>query len=393
MSSNRFPDGGLAPAVLAVNGHGAPVGLPLAGTEPAPAPSAPPRPVEAVLAAIVPATPERAVQELVERLRVRGVSAAVYDVGPGVIALTGVSVEAAWDLLGDEAVVERWCVAEVPYRLAWREVWRAGSVVEIGGVAFGGAAFGVIAGPCAVESRAQILAAARAAAGAGAGVLRGGAFKPRTSPYAFQGLGMQGVSLLAEARAATGLPFITEVVDAAHVEAMYPWVDAFQVGARNMQNFELLRALGDVDKPVLLKRAPGATLEEWLLAAEYLLAGGNGKVMLCERGIRTFNTRTRYTLDLATMALAKRETHLPVIVDPSHATGDPGLVGPMALAAMAAGADGVIVEMHPSPRDALSDAAQALHPDELAVLVAQLRTLAPAVGRTMDGPPDHGAES
>jgi len=375
------------PFAFTINGTDQRFDLPLAEDYPlptaAPPSSSPGAPRTVALAVIAPAASEREVHMLVEALRVRGIAASVYDVGPGAIMLPDISVDALDALVRPHPAIARVCTPDTPYRLVRREIAPAGSVVHIGGAAFGGMAFGVIAGPCAVEGRAQIVGAARAATAAGADVLRGGAFKPRTSPYDFQGLGMAGIELLAEARATTGLPFVTEVLDAAQVEAMYPHVDAFQVGARNMQNFELLRALGDVDRPVLLKRGPSATLDEWLLAAEYLLAGGNDQVILCERGIRSFNQRTRYTLDLATMALAKRETHLPVIVDPSHATGDPALVLPMALAALAAGADGVMVEMHPQPEAALSDGPQALRPAELAHLIAQIGSLAPALGRRL----------
>ncbi len=365
--------------ILTVNGDQRLAGLPLPKERAVAAPQPTPRVL--ALAVLAADASEREVHMLVEGLRVRGIEASVYDAGPGVIMLPDVSAAELDEHLRPHPAIERVYTPSAPYRLAQRDLVPAGSVVRISGVAFGGEAFGVIAGPCAVESRAQILAAARAAAAAGAGVLRGGAFKPRTSPYAFQGLGLAAIDLLAEARAATGLPFVTEVLDSAQVEAMYPQVDAFQVGARNMQNFELLKALADVDRPVLLKRGPSATLDEWLLAAEYLLAGGNDQVILCERGIRTFNQHTRYTLDLATVALAKRETHLPVIVDPSHATGDPALIAPMARAALAAGADGVIVEMHPNPEAALSDGPQALRPAELVDLIAELHALAPAFGR------------
>lgn len=339
-----------------------------------------------LLAVIAPDAPERDIHVLVDGLRLRGIEASVFDVGPGVVMLPDAPLAEAEAVLRAHPGIAHVGSPDSPYRLARREVVPEGSVVAIGGVAFGRGAFGVIAGPCAVESRAQILAAARAVVEAGAGVLRGGAFKPRTSPYAFQGLGLPGIDLLVEARAATGLPFVTEVTDASQVEALYPHVDAFQVGARNMQNYELLKVIGDGDKPVLLKRGPSATLEEWLLAAEYVLAGGNPRVILCERGIRTFNRGTRYTLDLATMALARRETHLPVIVDPSHATGDPDLVLPMARAALAAGADGVIVEVHPAPAEALSDGAQALVPAQLHAMVAELEALAPVLGRALSRP-------
>jgi 3-deoxy-7-phosphoheptulonate synthase len=344
--------------------------------------SAGPEVVAAVLA-LVPAAGEREVRDLVAALRGRGVSAWVYDIGSGAVIVPEVDPAVLGEVAADHPAVDHWFVPDSRARLVRRELVPEGSRVDVSGVVFGGERFIVVAGPCAVESRAQMLDTARAAARAGASVLRGGAFKPRTSPYEFQGLGLHGVELLAEARAATGLPFFTEVMETTQIEAMYPLVDGFQVGARNMQHFELLKALGDIDKPVLLKRNPGATVDEWLLAAEYLLAGGNGRVILCERGIRTFNTALRYTLDLASVALAKRATHLPVIVDPSHATGDPGLILPMARAAMAAGADGVIVEVHTDPAAALSDGYQALRPDELEEMVAQLAALAPAVGRVV----------
>jgi 3-deoxy-7-phosphoheptulonate synthase len=335
------------------------------------------------VAVIAPEADERQVRILVEGIRARGVEASVFDIGPGVIMLPEVDAGDLEKLIGGNRAVERVFMPDTRYRLARREVQPGGTVVSVGGVPFGGPELVVVAGPCAVESRQQLLETAQAVRAAGATVLRGGAFKPRTSPYLFQGLGLHGVELLAEARAATGLPFVTEILDLTYLEAMYPLVDGFQVGARNMQNFELLKALGDLDKPVLLKRAPGATVEEWLLAAEYLLVGNNDQVILCERGIRTFSTATRYTLDLSSVALVKRETHLPVLVDPSHATGDPALVGPMARAALAAGADGVIIEVHPDPAAALSDGFQALLPAELQELVAQLAALAAAVGRTL----------
>jgi 3-deoxy-7-phosphoheptulonate synthase len=336
-----------------------------------------------LLLTLAPTAGDREVRELVDTLRAHGLAAWLYEVGTGVVLLPAASPERVADLVGEHPALGGLIAPDSRYRLVRRDLVPQGSVVSVGGVDFGGETFVVVAGPCAVESRAQMLATAQAAARAGATVLRGGAFKPRTSPYEFQGLGLHGVELLAEARAATGLPFFTEVMDTRHIEPMYGLVDGFQVGARNMQHFELLKALGDVDKPVLLKRNPGTTVEEWLLAAEYLLVGGNAQVILCERGIRTFNTATRFTLDLASVALAKAETHLPVIVDPSHATGDPRLIPAMARAALAAGADGVIVEVHPDPELALSDGFQALRPAELEDMVAQLAALAPAVGRVV----------
>jgi 3-deoxy-7-phosphoheptulonate synthase len=252
-----------------------------------------------------------------------------------------------------------------------------------GAVTVGGPRVVLVAGPCAVESWDQLIGAARAAKGAGATVLRGGAFKPRTSPYAFQGLGEEGLRLLARVRAETGLAIVTEVTSPAKVPLVAEHADWLQVGARNMQNYELLRACGAARRPVLLKRGPSATLEELLLAAEYVLAGGNPDVVLCERGIRTFERATRNTLDLSAVPALRERTHLPVIVDPSHATGRRSLVGPMALAAVAAGADGVMLEVHPDPDRALSDGEQSLPAAELAGLAARLRAVAAAVGRSL----------
>lgn len=256
-----------------------------------------------------------------------------------------------------------------------------GSTVRVGEVAFGGAAFVVVAGPCAVESAAMITQTAEAVALAGARVLRGGAFKPRTSPDTFRGRGLDGVQMLHDAARAAGLPCVTEVLAPDVVDAMYPLVDAFQVGARNMQNFALLEALGRTDKPVLLKRHFGATLTEWLLAAEYIARQGNERIILCERGVRTFGSETRFTLDLAGAMWVRERTHLPVIVDPSHAIGKPSLLGGASAAALAAGLDGVMLEVHPAPCQALCDADQALTPDDFARLVARLVPIAEAMGR------------
>lgn len=249
-------------------------------------------------------------------------------------------------------------------------------LVEVGG------AFVVMAGPCAVEGETQVADAARAVAAAGCAVLRGGAFKPRTSPYSFQGLGEDGVRLLTTAAREHGLGTVTEVMGAEQLPAL-EGVSLLQVGARNMQNFALLRALAALRRPVLLKRGPGATVDEWLLAAEYLLAGGNDQVILCERGIRTFEPSTRNTLDLSAVALAKQRTHLPVIVDPSHSSGRRDLVLPLSLAAAAAGADGLLVDVHPRPAEALCDGAQALLPGELRELMQKLSALLPALGREL----------
>jgi 3-deoxy-7-phosphoheptulonate synthase len=250
-------------------------------------------------------------------------------------------------------------------------------------VEIGGPGFVVIAGPCAVEGVEQTEAAASAVRAAGAHLLRGGVFKPRTSPYSFQGMGEPGLRVLAQAGRRHRLPVVAEVLDAAQLPLMLDSVDLLQVGARNMQNFALLRALARVPRPVLLKRGLSATVQEWLLAAEYLLHGGNPDVVLCERGIRTFETATRNTLDLAAVAYVKARSHLPVIVDPSHATGDRSLVIPMSLAAAAAGADGLLVEVHPRPEQALCDGAQALTPDMFRSLMAALPGVLRAVGRSL----------
>jgi 3-deoxy-7-phosphoheptulonate synthase len=270
-----------------------------------------------------------------------------------------------------------------PFKLVSREAQAEGSIIEVGDVKIGGQDLVVIAGPCAVENREQIMTAAHAAKRAGANMIRGGAFKPRTSPYSFQGLEEEGLKLLKESSLATGLPTVTEVIDEHSLQLALEYVDMLQIGARNMQNFRLLKAAGQTDKPVLLKRGMSATIEEWLMAAEYILSEGNQKVILCERGIRTFETYTRNTLDLSAVPVVKRLSHLPIIVDPSHGTGDRQLVGPMSLAAIAAGADGLILEMHPQPAKAVSDGAQSLTPEGLDELMQQLQALAPVVRRSM----------
>jgi 3-deoxy-7-phosphoheptulonate synthase len=256
-------------------------------------------------------------------------------------------------------------VAEViqiahPFKLVSRQLRQARTVVDVRGTKIGGGDLVVIAGPCSVESEEQLLETARAVKAAGANMLRGGAYKPRTSPYDFQGLGVEALRLLQQARKETGLPIVTEVMSEADVDIVAQFADMLQVGARNMQNFSLLRKLAPVNKPILLKRGPSATVKEWLLAAEYLLAGGNANVVLCERGIKTFETATRNTLDLAAVALVKELSHLPVLADPSHGTGLRSLIMPMSKAAAACGADGLIIEVHPCPERALSDGPQSL---------------------------------
>lgn len=268
-----------------------------------------------------------------------------------------------------------------PYKLAAREFHPQDTIVQVGDLAIGGGSFVAIAGPCAVESEEQIMTTAFAVREAGAHMLRGGAFKPRSSPYTFRGLGEEGLRLLAQARAETGLPVVTEVMTPTDVDLVARYADVLQIGARNMQNYQLLEEVGRSGKPVLLKRGMSATIEEWLLSAEYIIAQGNPNVILCERGIRTFETATRNTLDLNAVALAKRRSHLPVIADPSHGTGKWYLASPLALASLAAGADGVIIEVHPDPDRATSDGGQSLTCENFAALMPQMTALANVLGR------------
>lgn len=268
-----------------------------------------------------------------------------------------------------------------PYKLAGREFMPTSSEVVIDGFKVGGETLMMVAGPCSVESREQIIESAKAVQPMGAQFLRGGAFKPRTSPYAFQGLREEGLQYLAEAREATGLKVVTEIVSIGDLELMEPYVDVFQIGARNCQNYALLNAVGESKKPVILKRGMSTLISEFLMAAEYIMSQGNYNVILCERGIRTFETATRFTLDLNAVPVLKSETHLPVIVDPSHGTGHRHLVMPMARAAIAAGADGLAIEVHPRPSEALSDGAQSLTPTQYESLVAEVSKIATAMGR------------
>jgi len=271
-----------------------------------------------------------------------------------------------------------------PYKLAGRAFRPEGTVVEFpSGAKIGGTQVAIIAGPCAIEDREQIFAIAAAVKAAGGGFLRGGAFKPRSSPYAFQGLGIPGLKLMREAAEAHGLMTVSEVMEIAQIEAMLPYVDCFQVGARNMQNFNLLRELGQVRKPILLKRGIAATIEELLLSSEYILSGGNYDIILCERGIRTYETSTRNTMDIAAIPVVKKLSHLPIVGDPSHGTGRRDMVPAMAKAAVAAGADGILIEIHPNADKAASDAAQTLFLDQFERLVSELRVIAAAVGRTL----------
>lgn len=298
----------------------------------------------------------------------------------GIVGNPGEDVKNALEAMPS---VEKAVPVSHPFMLASREFKKEKTTFKVGDVEIGGEKVVIVSGPCAVEGREQYLKAAEAVKRAGADILRGGAYKPRTSPYSFQGLEEEGLKIMAEAREITGLPIITEVMDQYAVELVARYADIIQVGARNMQNFRLLKELGQLEKPVLLKRGMSATIEEWLMAAEYILSNGNHRVILCERGIRTFETYTRNTLDLSAVPIVKELSHLPVFVDPSHGTGKWKWVPSMSLAAVAAGADGLMVEVHPSPKEALCDGAQSLIPDKFLQMLIPLRGVAQTVGRTL----------
>jgi 3-deoxy-7-phosphoheptulonate synthase len=328
---------------------------------------------------------EEQIQHVIDRLVALG-----FDIhrstGASQTVLGAVGVRADFDTRDVEVLPGVREVVRVtqPYKLASRAFRPEGTVVELpGGVRIGGNEVVVAAGPCAVESAEQINLIAERVAQLGARLLRGGAFKPRTSPYSFQGLGEPGLVLLRQAADKNGLLVVSEVMDASQISLMLPYVDLLQVGARNMQNYHLLRALGQVSKPVLLKRGMSATMEELLLSAEYIMSGGNHNVILCERGIRTFETYNRNTLDIAAIPAIKKLSHLPILADPSHGTGRRDNVLPMARAAVAAGADGLLLEVHNDPEHALSDGAQSLYFEQFAQLMAELRMIAPAVGRRL----------
>jgi 3-deoxy-7-phosphoheptulonate synthase len=324
---------------------------------------------------------------------IRGVVAAVEARGMKAHPIPG-SQRTAIGITGNKGAVDAPVFESLPgvlevipvthaYKLVSREVKAEDTVVDIGGVAVGGPALVVVAGPCAVESREQMLTVARGVKQAGAQLLRGGAFKPRTSPYSFQGLGEEGLKILADAREETGLPVVTEALDAEGVDLVERYADAIQIGARNMQNFSLLKRCGRARKPVLLKRGLAATLEEFLMSAEYVVSEGNYAVVLCERGVRTFSDFSRNTLDLAVVPAVKSVSHLPILVDPSHGTGRRDKVAPLSRAAVAVGADGIVVEVHHDPNRALSDGPQSITPDMFESLVRDLRLIAPVIGRTL----------
>ena len=280
-----------------------------------------------------------------------------------------------------DTCVDKVMHVQEPYKLANRAFHPEDSVIDVSGVKIGGGHMGVIAGPCSVESLDQVLEIAKAAKASGANLLRGGAFKPRTSPYSFQGLGLEGLDILCKVREEVGLPIVTELMSPDYLDVFEEKVDLIQIGARNMQNFDLLKQLGKVKRPILLKRGLNATYEEWIMSAEYIMASGNENVILCERGLRTFETFTRNTLDLQSIPVLNNKTHLPVVIDPSHAGGKWWLVEPMAKAAVAAGADGLMIEVHNNPECALCDGAQSLKPEKFDALLKQIRQIAEVVGK------------
>jgi 3-deoxy-7-phosphoheptulonate synthase len=329
------------------------------------------------------ATPEQ-VEHVIEQVKAAGLNAHLSQgIEATIIGAIGETHNIPTDIFEVLDGVDMVKRITQPFKLASRQFHPENSIFPLDGFTVGGDEIAIIAGPCSVESRSQIIETAQAVKEAGASALRGGVFKPRTSPYAFQGLGEEGLDYLAEARKQTGLPIVAEIMSQTQLDLMAKRVDVLQVGARNMQNFNLLRAIGETQTPVLLKRGLSATIEELLMSAEYILAGGNKQVMLCERGIRTFETTTRNTTDINAIPVLKNLTHLPVILDPSHATGHADYVPAVARAAIAAGADGLIVEVHPDPPHAVSDGKQSLRPEKFAEMVKQVGQIAQIMGRRL----------
>ena len=329
--------------------------------------------------------PQQDVEHVIERIEEFGLKAhPIYGTERTVVAAVGEKRDEYRQSLESAAGVAEVLPILAPYKVASREVKPEPTVIKTGSLVVGGGAIGVIAGPCSVENYEQTIEAARAVRAAGGTALRGGAFKPRTSPYAFQGLKEEGLKILAAAREETGLAVVTEVISAIDVPLVASYADVLQIGARNMQNYRLLEAVGNCDTPVLLKRGASATIDELLLAAEYILNGGNPNVILCERGIRTFEAHTRFTLPLASVPYLKERTHLPVVVDPSHGTGRASLVSPMACASIAAGADGLMIEVHPDPERALSDGFQSLNFQQYADTMSRLHHLSLSLGKRIE---------
>ena len=331
-----------------------------------------------------PGTKKEDIEALAGTFRAQGLDVGItHGIGCTILGLVGDTTELDMDKISMEDHVERVMRVQEPYKKANRKFHPEDSVVTVGSARIGGGSFSVIAGPCSVESEEQICGIAQDVKLSGASLLRGGAFKPRTSPYSFQGMGAPGLDLLMEAREETGLPIVSEIMDPRMAQLFEDEVDLVQVGARNMQNFELLKEVGKMSKPILLKRGLSNTYEEWIMSAEYIMAAGNDNVILCERGIRTFENYTRNTLDVSAIPAIKQMSHLPVIVDPSHAAGMYWMVEPLALAAIAAGADGLIIEVHNDPPHAKCDGQQSLTPKKFDELMKKVKVLAPMMGKTL----------
>ena len=331
-----------------------------------------------------PGTSKQDIDALVNKLKEQNLEVGVTNgIGCTILGLVGDTTAVDMDKISINPHVERVMRVQEPYKKANRKFHPEDTVVTVGSAKIGGGNFSVIAGPCSVESEAQICAVAEDVKRSGAALLRGGAFKPRTSPYSFQGMGASGLELLVEARAQTGLPIVTEIMDPRMADLFEREVDVVQVGARNMQNFELLKEVGKMSKPILLKRGLSNTYEEWIMSAEYIMSEGNENVILCERGVRTFETYTRNTLDVSAIPAVKQMSHLPIIVDPSHAAGMYWMVEPLAMAAVAAGADGLIIEVHNDPAHAKCDGQQSLTPEKFDHLMGKVSALVDLVGKTL----------
>ena len=331
-----------------------------------------------------PGTQQRDIEALVAKFKEMDLDVGVTNgVGCTILGLVGDTTAVDMDKISINPHVERVMRVQEPYKKANRKFHPEDTVVAVGKAKIGGGSFSVVAGPCSVESQAQIIAVAEDVKRSGAALLRGGAFKPRTSPYSFQGMGLEGLELLLEAKAATGLPIVTEIMSPRYVEVFEEKVDLVQIGARNMQNFDLLKEVGRMSKPILLKRGLSNSYEEWIMSAEYIMSEGNENVILCERGIRTFETYTRNTLDLSAIPAVKKMSHLPIIVDPSHAAGMAWMVEPLAMAAIAAGADGLIIEVHNDPPHAKCDGQQSLTPAQFDILMRKMGVLVDLMGKKL----------
>jgi len=331
-----------------------------------------------------PGTQQREIDKLVAQFQLQGLQVGVTNgIGCTILGLVGDTTAVDMDKIAINEHVERVMRVQEPYKKANRKFHPEDTVVHVGSASIGGGSFSVIAGPCSVESEAQITEVARDVQRSGAAMLRGGAFKPRTSPYSFQGMGPEGLDLLLAAKAETGLPVVTELMSPKYCQLFEDKVDVVQIGARNMQNFDLLKEAGKLSKPILLKRGLANSYEEWIMSAEYIMAEGNENVILCERGIRTFETYTRNTLDVSAIPAVKRMSHLPVVVDPSHSAGMYWMVEPLALAAVAAGADGLIIEVHNDPANAKCDGQQSLTPERFDGLMGKVSALVDMVGKTL----------